>query len=382
MPLVGEPLRLQAVRLLRVQTLLDGDFHKLPRFQDLPATAFHTPPPPVGLAEGSATPAITTTQANYDPTVTVTYDSLERVFFLSHRWQEAADPDSSGQTLRFLRNRLRRLNPSEWPRTGIFIDYCCLPQQNRDGIRTADEDIVFRTGLKQLEDILLWPGTTIVVAFAGDYLMRSWCIYEAASALSIYPRFDVSVTRDALPALGLMAMAASLCHIHHLFLHNIPIWWFNQLRLLLNFVDFKRSTLILYLLAWGIPLIFQGLARVGPGIVPRIAPLMLIGNTLGKVVLVCDTSMLVGRSLLKVSKVTNDKDKMPILFGFCNRDLLQFAPLALCAVHEYGILAMFCLVWIPPMRLARILRPILGRGGASWTVTNLPIALLFFACML
>jgi len=81
-----------------------------------------------------------------------------------------------------------RLLRSLLERVHIWYDYSCLPQEPR----TADEQVEFEQGMRQLGLLQLVGRTAILLDEADDYLTRAWCTLEALTA-DAAGNFDVLV---------------------------------------------------------------------------------------------------------------------------------------------------------------------------------------------
>lgn len=88
---------------------------------------------------------------------------------LSYKWESKGNPDSSGKTLKFVKDVLRA-NPKI---QGCFIDYLCLPQEPR----SASQQAVFNTCLRSMN---VWYTSYPVISCRLDvkYFESSWCLCE------------------------------------------------------------------------------------------------------------------------------------------------------------------------------------------------------------
>jgi hypothetical protein len=83
------------------------------------------------------------------------------VLFVSHRWEDEAQPDPSGSQLR----QLRALKDCF-----IVYDYTSFPQPPRSAAEQADFDEI----LGAMEELV----RRVLILEAPDYLTRGWCVYE------------------------------------------------------------------------------------------------------------------------------------------------------------------------------------------------------------
>ena len=103
----------------------------------------------------------------------------------SHHWETLAHPDPTGRQFRKLQKYVQDL-PAELSSTwGFWVDYCCIPQCDVNGHRTAAEEHVFAEALKTIHVLTTLSHTAIL--FTSGYLDRSWCCAEWMLASSISP---------------------------------------------------------------------------------------------------------------------------------------------------------------------------------------------------
>jgi len=102
-------------------------------------------------------------------------------YAVSHRWESITHPDPDGQNLARLKKILYFSKANQ--DAGIFIDYCCLPQEP---LNTPVEKAGMLFGLQQMSS--LYERVHIIFLLSPDYFSRSWCWYECTQwLLSRYP---------------------------------------------------------------------------------------------------------------------------------------------------------------------------------------------------
>jgi len=103
-------------------------------------------------------------------------------YVISHGWLAPRHPDPLGK---------RRPDISAMGRTAfVFWDYLSLHQVDRCGLRTAHEEVCFRTALRGMDQIYTNPKWEVFrfVTVAEDaengmpYMRRGWCVFESSSA--------------------------------------------------------------------------------------------------------------------------------------------------------------------------------------------------------
>mmetsp|Transcript_1105 Transcript_1105/g.1731 ORF Transcript_1105/g.1731 Transcript_1105/m.1731 type:complete len:334 (-) Transcript_1105:44-1045(-) len=111
----------------------------------------------------------------------------QRYACLSHRWESKEHPDPRGEQLALVQEYLQADPQVEW----VWIDFCCMPQQNilhpytgeyLAGMRAPDEQEYFSRALKNVN--MLYANMQVCILFDRSYNNRFWCLLEAILALS------------------------------------------------------------------------------------------------------------------------------------------------------------------------------------------------------
>lgn len=122
------------------------------RYQDIPERYFNT----------------------YDDNASSITTSESRIF-ISHKWQTQEHPDPTRKTL----NELLRLTQYFNDETGIWWDFCCLPQRNPQNNledRTIEQKAFFKFQLPLISHIILESRQMIL--WKEDGLYSGWCCIE------------------------------------------------------------------------------------------------------------------------------------------------------------------------------------------------------------
>ena len=94
--------------------------------------------------------------------------------FVSHKWRGAHHPDPDGRTLA----RLLELAKPSPPETGVWLDYCSLPQRRADGVddRSAEDLSLFRLALPLIPLVIL--ESQALFLWGQDGASSGWCNLE------------------------------------------------------------------------------------------------------------------------------------------------------------------------------------------------------------
>ena len=119
------------------------------------------------------------------------------ILFVSHRWETPFDPDANGRQSLFLRMFLAsRLTEEHLAKTGVWYDYCVLPQAPR----THDAQIAFEALVLRIPEIQA-ACQTLVCGTLDDvrtYSTRGWCLLEYLCRSTVDPDFaDESISHRA-----------------------------------------------------------------------------------------------------------------------------------------------------------------------------------------
>ena len=133
----------EEVRLLSAEWLLVNQLDHLLPYQELPSAAFLDP------------------------------HEVEWAYLVSHRWHSQVHPDISGRQLLLALSKIWCI-PGR--RTGIWYDFCCLPQDER----TPEEQETFQRGLTQLPGLIGSTLPVFVLEEGLDYASRGWCVAETS----------------------------------------------------------------------------------------------------------------------------------------------------------------------------------------------------------
>jgi hypothetical protein len=105
------------------------------------------------------------------------------ILFVSHRWDAVDHPDPSGWQLRALIRFAKYCMDRGDSDACIWLDYMSLPQKPR----SADEEVIFRSGLEHIRDVLSRLRHHILLVSGSDdniiedrnlMLKRGWILYE------------------------------------------------------------------------------------------------------------------------------------------------------------------------------------------------------------
>ena len=138
------------LKLLSARWLLTHPLASLPRYQDLPHDAFLDP------------------------------HEAAWVYLISHRWRSLDHPDVTGLQVALALSSAWCVDRVD---TGIWYDYCCLPQGNR----TKSEQQDFESGLQELPGLIGSAILVFVVEEGLEYVSRAWCVAESSGHYSFNP---------------------------------------------------------------------------------------------------------------------------------------------------------------------------------------------------
>lgn len=101
---------------------------------------------------------------------------FERVIAISHKWATSNDPDVDSIVYNKIRSKLKGKTG-----IGLFIDYCCLPQNTDNYKRSNEEQQLFDKCLKQMNKLYALADVVLIVSENIDrYRESSWCTFESA----------------------------------------------------------------------------------------------------------------------------------------------------------------------------------------------------------
>ena len=95
---------------------------------------------------------------------------VSNTLVISHRWEESAEPDSSGEQFSAVKQHLLANEAIEW----VWFDFWSMPQGRK---KTEVEDIEFMTMLPNIN--LLYLFCSVLILLDGSYMSRFWTQFEA-----------------------------------------------------------------------------------------------------------------------------------------------------------------------------------------------------------
>ena len=95
---------------------------------------------------------------------------VSNTLVISHRWEEPAEPDSSGVQFSAIKQHLLANEAIEW----VWFDFWSMPQGRN---KTEVEDIEFTTMLPNIN--LLYLFCSVLILLDGSYMSRFWTQFEA-----------------------------------------------------------------------------------------------------------------------------------------------------------------------------------------------------------
>jgi len=104
---------------------------------------------------------------------------INKILFISHRWESKAAPDSQGVQLQAMQEYLNEQPNIEW----VWFDYSCMPQwgeAEEDG-RTESEQAEFDVMLAAIGDLYLTAH--VLILLDNSYCSRFWTLFEAYFAM-------------------------------------------------------------------------------------------------------------------------------------------------------------------------------------------------------
>ena len=108
--------------------------------------------------------------------LTITYtevvcgEHVAKRLAVSHRWMKADDADPDGEQLRTIKQFLA--SDEGKPFELVWLDAQCMPQDQPQGSRTADDTVAFKTMLSQVN--MLYLGTSVLILLDLSYVSRFW----------------------------------------------------------------------------------------------------------------------------------------------------------------------------------------------------------------
>ncbi len=97
----------------------------------------------------------------------------DEILIVSHRWEQAGNPDPDGSQDRELREYLRENTHFKL----VWHDFWCLPQRQDGRERTESEQADFVRMLRSVN--LVYLGATVLILLDDDYMVRFWTSIEA-----------------------------------------------------------------------------------------------------------------------------------------------------------------------------------------------------------
>ena len=117
--------------------------------------------------------------------VTISYEEVvcgkhvEGILSISHRWMEPTEPDPDGEQLKAIK---AFLNSSEGKGIElVWIDGGCMPQDQPEGSRTAEDTAAFQKMLAQVN--MLFLGCRVLILLDLSYVSRFWTQFEAWASM-------------------------------------------------------------------------------------------------------------------------------------------------------------------------------------------------------
>jgi len=182
---------LPAYYFMRASTVLSwGRASSLPRFQDLQKR---------GLLDCVTIDILSAYQKGVEDTL-----------FISHRWEDASEPDGQAAQLKVIQAHLQAHPSIKY----VWYDYWCMPQRRTDGVddRTAAQMAEFHRMLQGIADLYLTMRVLIIVDMT--YLGRFWttleayCAVQKATSAGLRPcsgdegkRYHIECIHNAPPAM-------------------------------------------------------------------------------------------------------------------------------------------------------------------------------------
>jgi len=101
---------------------------------------------------------------------------IDKILFVSHRWEERGQPDKSGTQLRAIQQHLKRKSAKNIEY--VWFDYWCMPQRGitRD-TRTIEERALMKVMLESMT--YLYASAQVLILLDRQYLGRFWTLTEA-----------------------------------------------------------------------------------------------------------------------------------------------------------------------------------------------------------
>jgi hypothetical protein len=105
----------------------------------------------------------------------VSANECEVIIAVSHKWMSSDHPDPESKQLYQIQMWIKK-NLTGLSNVGVFLDFCCLPQNNR----TKLEQIFFDECLESIELIYFLSDYVIVPSVGLDlYDNSTWCLFES-----------------------------------------------------------------------------------------------------------------------------------------------------------------------------------------------------------
>jgi hypothetical protein len=117
----------------------------------------------------------------------IKFSDADVVIAISHCWITDEDPDPDGvqaaEFCKWIKNR-DFANGDSTIEVGIFYDYSCLPQENSEYKRDANEKKIFDMALDAMGQLYLLSNEVYIMNNNAnhDYNSRSWCVFESTLA--------------------------------------------------------------------------------------------------------------------------------------------------------------------------------------------------------
>ncbi len=95
--------------------------------------------------------------------------------FVSHRWETPINPDPQKRQFNTIKNYVKTYASGK-KNYGVWYDFSCIPQRNKQGKRSAKEKAEFEKTLSVMHLLPLFSDT--IILFYSDYMSRAWCFME------------------------------------------------------------------------------------------------------------------------------------------------------------------------------------------------------------
>ena len=130
---------------------------------------------------------------------------IKSILFISHRWEEQAEPDRFGLQLKAIKEHLKENPDIKW----VWYDYSCMPQKEQDGTdkRSVPQMVEFGLMLSAIADLYMTSFVLILLDKLYDSrfwtLTESWCAMQQADAKGLQPaesgkeRYTIKLINEA-----------------------------------------------------------------------------------------------------------------------------------------------------------------------------------------